>query len=249
MNPQLVLLRHGESTWNLANRFTGWHDVPLSERGVAEAREAGRQLRDAGIGLDVLHTSLLERAIVTANLALAEMGLAWLPVSRSWRLNERHYGGLEGLDKRETTEKYGEAQVMIWRRSYGVPPPALDPDDPRHPRHDLRYRSLPPEVLPASESLADVLARMLPYWQDAIVPDIRAGRRVLVAAHGNSLRALVKHLEGLTEDEVLALNIPTGVPRAYELDRDLRPLLAEYLGDPATIAAKADAVARQATSA
>jgi 2,3-bisphosphoglycerate-dependent phosphoglycerate mutase len=246
--PQLILLRHGESTWNLANRFTGWHDVPLSERGAEEAREAGRTLRERGVGLDVLHTSVLLRAIQTAQIALHEMELAWLPVRRSWRLNERHYGALQGLDKRETAERYGEDQVKVWRRSYATPPPPLDLDDPRHPRHDPRYRDLPPEVLPATESLATVLDRMLPYWQDAIVPDLRAGRRVLVAAHGNSLRALVKHLEHRTDEDIVEYNIATGVPRAYHLHRSLRVVQVEDLGDPAAIAARAAAVAAQASA-
>jgi 2,3-bisphosphoglycerate-dependent phosphoglycerate mutase len=247
-DPQLVLLRHGESTWNLANRFTGWEDVPLSERGAEEAREAGRILRERGIGFDVLHTSVLLRAIQTAQLALAEMGLHWLPVRRSWRLNERHYGGLTGLNKSETAERYGDAQVKIWRRSYATPPPPLEPTSPYPPAQDPRYRDLPPEVLPATESLADVVVRMVPYWQDAIVPDLRAGRRVLVAAHGNSLRALVKHLENRTEDDIVEYNIATGVPRAYELDADLRVVHVEDIGDPAAIAAKAAAVAAQASS-
>jgi 2,3-bisphosphoglycerate-dependent phosphoglycerate mutase len=245
---RLVLLRHGESSWNLANRFTGWHDVPLSEQGVREGREAGLALKQAGIEPEVLHTSLLRRAIHTANLALGEMERAWIPVSRSWRLNERHYGALEGLNKRETTEKYGEAQVKVWRRSFATPPPALEESDPRHPRHDPRYRDLPPEVLPATESLKLVVERMLPYWQDTIVPDLRAGRTVMVAAHGNSLRALCMHLDGLNEDEVLELNIPTGIPKLYELDGDLHPVSSEYIGDPAVVAAKAAAVASQAAA-
>jgi 2,3-bisphosphoglycerate-dependent phosphoglycerate mutase len=244
----LVLLRHGESTWNLANRFTGWHDVPLTERGEQEAREAARLLREARINPDVVHTSVLLRAIQTANITLEAMDRAWLPVRRSWRLNERHYGDLEGLNKRETTERFGDEQVLLWRRSYATPPPPLDPGDERHPWHDPRYSDLPPEVLPGAESLKDVHARMLPYWQDAIVPDLRAGRLVLVAAHGNSLRALAMHLQGMTEDEVVALNLPTGTPRVYELDADLRPTAWRELGDPETLRAKADAVARQASA-
>jgi 2,3-bisphosphoglycerate-dependent phosphoglycerate mutase len=247
MSYTLILLRHGESTWNQANLFTGWEDVPLSERGLAEAKEAGRQMQLAGLEPDVLHTSLLQRAIQTANLALDVMGRAWLPVRRHWRLNERHYGALQGLNKKETTDRYGEEQVKVWRRSYATPPPALEFDDPRHPRHDPRYATLPPEVLPATESLALVVDRMLPYWEDAIVPDLRAGQVVLVVAHGNSLRALVKHLEGISEEEIVELNIPTGVPRVYELDAQLGVVRAEYVGDAAEIAARADAVANQAS--
>ncbi|HEV3235278.1 MAG TPA: 2,3-diphosphoglycerate-dependent phosphoglycerate mutase [Candidatus Dormibacteraeota bacterium] len=247
----LVLLRHGESTWNLENRFTGWHDVPLSERGVKEAHDAAPLLSEAGIEPGMLHTSLLRRAIQTADICLDDMGRSWIPVARSWRLNERHYGALEGLNKSETTEKYGEDQVKVWRRSYATPPPALEADDPRHPRFDPRYRDLPPDVLPAAESLKDVVERMLPYWQDAVVRDLRLGRAVMLAAHGNSLRALVMHLHELSEDEVVALNIPTGIPIVYRLDDDLR--VADlgspddhYLGDPALVAAKAQAVAAQA---
>jgi 2,3-bisphosphoglycerate-dependent phosphoglycerate mutase len=244
----LVLLRHGESTWNLANRFTGWHDVPLTERGEEEAREAAVLMKDAGIKPDVVHTSLLLRAIQTANITLEAMDRAWLPVRRSWRLNERHYGALQGLNNKETTEKYGEEQVLIWRRSYATPPPSIESSDERHPSHDPRYSDLPPDVLPATESLKDVHARMLPYWQDAIVPDLRAGHCVLVAAHGNSLRALAMHLEGLTEDQVVALNLPTGTPRVYELSADLRPTSWRELGDPDKVKAKAEAVARQASA-
>jgi 2,3-bisphosphoglycerate-dependent phosphoglycerate mutase len=244
----MVLLRHGESTWNLENRFTGWTDVPLSDQGVREAHEAATMMGDAGVAPEILHTSTLLRAIQTANICLEDMGRSWLPVRRSWRLNERHYGALQGLNKRETTAKYGEEQVKLWRRSYASPPPALESDDPRHPRNDPRYRDLPPDVLPAAESLKDVVERMLPWWEDAIVSDIRTGRCVLIAAHGNSLRALVMHLDGMSEEEVVALNIPTGVPLVYELDDDLRPGSKRYLGDPALVAAKAEAVARQATA-
>ena len=243
----LVLLRHGESTWNLENLFTGWHDVPLSERGEEEARQAGRELRAAGVRPDTLHTSVLLRAIQTAELALAEMEMTWLPVRRSWRLNERHYGDLQGLNKRQTAEKFGDEQVKVWRRSYGVPPPALAPEDPRHPRHDARYADLPPELLPASECLKDVVARMLSYWYDAIVPELRRGQMPLVVAHGNSLRALVKHLDGLSEAEVVELNIPTGIPLLYELDGDLRPAGSRYLGDPEEARRRAEAVAKQAS--
>jgi len=244
----LVLLRHGESTWNATNQFTGWFDCPLSERGRKEASEAGRLLAEAGLRPEVCHTSVLTRSIQTANLALEVMDLLWLPVRRSWRLNERHYGALQGLNKAQTAEKYGEAQVKVWRRSYDVPPPALEPDDERHPRHDPRYADLAPDLLPATECLKDVVARMLPYWYDAIVPDLRSHPCVLVAAHGNSLRALVKHLDGISDQEIPELNIPTGVPRVYELDGEMRSRGAEYLGDPKEIAAKAEAVAAQASA-
>jgi 2,3-bisphosphoglycerate-dependent phosphoglycerate mutase len=245
---KLVLLRHGQSTWNLENRFTGWEDVPLTERGEAEAREAAGLLREAAIRPDVVHTSLQVRAIETANIGLAEMGLAWLPVRRSWRLNERSYGDLQGLNKQATAQKYGDEQVLVWRRSYATPPPELSLDDPRHPRHDPRYRDLPPEVLPSAESLQDVVERMIPYWQDGIVPDVRLGRCVLVVAHGNSLRALVKHLDGIGEKEIVELNIPTGIPLVYDLDEQLRPISSAYLGDSAMVAAKAEEVARQGTA-
>jgi 2,3-bisphosphoglycerate-dependent phosphoglycerate mutase len=242
----LVLLRHGESTWNKENRFTGWYDADLSEAGEAEAAAAGRLLAEEAPPVDVLHTSLQKRAIRTANLALDACDRAWVPVRRHWRLNERHYGDLEGKNKKETTDQYGEDQVFLWRRSYDVPPPPLSPDDPRHPRFDPRYAALPPDVLPASECLKDVVGRVLPYWHDAIVGDLRAGRVVLVAAHGNSLRALVKHLDGISDEDIASLNIPTGIPRLYELDDELRPVKADYLGDPAAAKAKAEAVANQA---
>jgi 2,3-bisphosphoglycerate-dependent phosphoglycerate mutase len=242
----LILLRHGESTWNLENLFTGWTDVALSGRGVKEAREAGRLIKGAGLRPSVVHESLLLRAIQTTQLALAEMDLSWLPVRRTWRLNERHYGALQGLNKRQTAEKYGEDKVKVWRRSYDVRPPALESSDPRHPSHDARYATLPPEILPSSECLKDVVERMLPYWYDAIVPDLLLHPCVLVSAHGNSLRALVKHLDGLSEDEVVELNIPTGVPRVYELDADLRPKSWKYLGDPEDVARRAAQVKAQA---
>lgn len=242
----LVLLRHGESTWNLENRFTGWHDVPLSETGRAEAVRAGQLMRDEGLTFDVAHTSLLRRAIQTVNIALDVMDQHWIPVKRHWRLNERHYGALQGLDKKETSQRYGADQVFAWRRSYDVPPPPLDPDDERHPRFDPRYADLAPDLLPATECLKDVVARMLPYWHDAIVPDLRAGRRVLIGAHGNSLRALVKHLDGIADDAIAELNIPTGIPLLYELDEQLRPVRSRYLGDPEAARAAAQAVARQA---
>jgi 2,3-bisphosphoglycerate-dependent phosphoglycerate mutase len=242
----LVLLRHGESTWNRENRFTGWTDVDLTEAGEAEATQAGAWMRDEGLRFGVVHTSVLLRATRTAEIALAEMGLHWLPVTRHWRLNERHYGALQGLNKQETAERHGAEQVKLWRRSYDVPPPALELDDPRHPSHDPRYRDLPPELLPSTECLADVVARMLPYWYEFIVPDLGAGRQPLVVAHGNSLRALVKHLDGLTNQEVVDLNIPTGFPLIYELDDRFRGIEHRYLGDPAAAAAAAAAVARQA---
>jgi 2,3-bisphosphoglycerate-dependent phosphoglycerate mutase len=244
----LVLLRHGESTWNLENLFTGWTDVPLSDRGVREAREAGRLMKDAGLRPSVVHESLLLRAIQTSQLALAEMDLSWIPVQRTWRLNERHYGALQGLNKQQTAEKYGEDKVKVWRRSYDVRPPALEPTDARHPSHDARYAALPPEILPGAECLRDVVERMLPYWYDAIVPDLLLHPCVLVSAHGNSLRALVKHLDGLSEEEVVELNIPTGVPRVYELDADLRPRSWKYLGDPEDVARRAAAVKAQASA-
>jgi 2,3-bisphosphoglycerate-dependent phosphoglycerate mutase len=244
----LVLLRHGQSTWNLENLFTGWHDSPLSEVGVTEAREAGRLMTQAGLAPQVVHTSVLVRAIQTADLALGEMGLTWIPVKRSWRLNERHYGALQGLNKQQTAQKYGDQQVKLWRRSYDVRPPDLDPSDERHPAHDPRYASLPPELLPSAECLKDVVDRMLPYWFDGIVPDLLAHSCVLVSAHGNSLRALVKHLDGLTDQEVVDLNIPTGVPRVYELDSAFRPRSSRYLGDAREIERRAAAVRAQASS-
>lgn len=242
----LVLLRHGQSLWNLENIFTGWTDVGLSEQGVAEANQAGGLLDEGGYDFDVVHTSLLSRAIDTTSLALGRMDRGWIEVKKHWRLNERHYGALQGLNKKDTAEQYGREQVHVWRRSYDVPPPPLEPDDERHPRHDPRYSWMPPELIPASECLKDVVERMLPYWYDAIVPDIRRGRRVLVSAHGNSLRALVKHLDGISDEEIPDLNIPTGIPLVYELDGDLRPSRSFYLGDAKAAAAAAEAVARQA---
>lgn len=246
MTHTLVLLRHGESTWNKANLFTGWVDVPLSEKGVEEAREAGRLLAAEGYTFDAVHTSVQLRAIQTANLAVEEMGLAWLPVTRHWRLNERHYGALQGLNKKETVEKHGKEQVFEWRRGYDVPPPPLDPDDERHPRHDRRYADLAPDVLPASECLKDVVARMLPYWYDRIVPEVLAGKRLLISAHGNSLRALVKHLDGISDEDIPGLNIPTGIPLVYELDDQVGRVDSYYLGDPEAAAKAAEAVAKQA---
>ena len=243
----LVLLRHGQSTWNLENLFTGWHDVPLSELGVKEAKEAGRQIKQAGLSPQVVHTSVLVRAIQTADLALAEMGMTWIPVRRSWRLNELHYGALEGLNKKQTGEKYGADQVKVWRRSYDTRPPDLELYDERHPSHDSRYSELPPELLPRAECLKDVVERMLPYWFDEVVPDLLRHPCVLVSAHGNSLRALVKHLDGLTDQQVVDLDIPTGVPRVYELDSDFKPTASRYLGDPKEIERRAAAVKNQAT--
>jgi 2,3-bisphosphoglycerate-dependent phosphoglycerate mutase len=245
----LVLLRHGESTWNKENRFTGWFDADLSGAGEAEAASAGRLLAADGVLPEVVHTSLQKRAIRTANLALDACDRAWAPVRRHWRLNERHYGDLQGLNKAETTARYGEEQVFQWRRSYHVPPPPLAPDDERHPRFDPRYAGLPPELLPASECLADVVARVLPYWYDAVVPDLMAGRVVLVAAHGNSLRALVKHLEGISDGDIAGINIPTGIPRVYELGEGLAVASARYLGDEEEARRKAEAVANQARQA
>jgi 2,3-bisphosphoglycerate-dependent phosphoglycerate mutase len=243
---KLVLLRHGQSDWNQKNLFTGWHDVDLTAQGREEARQAGRTLADAGLTFDIAFTSLLTRAIRTLWIVLDEMKLMWVPVENSWRLNERHYGSLQGLDKAQTTAKHGEAQVKIWRRSYDIPPPPLPESDERHPKHDPRYGSLSPTVLPGTESLKTTLARVQPYWEDRIAAEILRGHNVLVAAHGNSLRAVVKMLEGISDDEITELNIPTGVPRLYELDAALRPQRAEYLGDAAAIAAAAQAVANQA---
>jgi len=243
--PRLVLLRHGQSQWNELDLFTGWHDVDLTARGEEEARRGGQLLVEEGIEVDIVHTSLLRRAIRTANLALEVADRLWIPTHRHWRLNERHYGALQGLNKSETRARYGEAQYVEWRRSYATPPPPLDPDDDRHPRFDPRYATLPPDLLPASECLADVVVRMLPYWYDHICVDLLEGRTVLVAAHGNSLRALVKHLDSMSEDEITGLNIPTGIPLLYELDEHLRKVSARYLGDPEAAARAADAVAAQ----
>ena len=242
---KLVLLRHGESTWNLENRFTGWTDVDLSPKGIEEAHEAARLLREGGYTFDVAYTSLLKRAIRTLWITMDGMDLMWLPVHRSWRLNERHYGALQGLNKAETAAKYGEKQVLVWRRSYSDPPPALTPDDERYPGRDRRYADLSPEELPLAESLQDTVARFLPYWHGTIVPELRAGKRVLIAAHGNSLRALVKHLDGVSDEEIVGLNIPTGIPLVYELDGGLKPLAHYYLGDPEAARKAAEAVAKQ----
>jgi 2,3-bisphosphoglycerate-dependent phosphoglycerate mutase len=241
----LVLLRHGESTWNLENRFTGWTDVDLSDKGVREAHEAGRLLKEGGYDFDLCFTSLLKRAIRTLWMVLDDMDRVWLPVQKDWRLNERHYGALQGLNKSETAAKYGDKQVHIWRRSYSDPPPPLTPDDERWSGRDRRYAHLRPEELPAAESLKDTVARFLPYWNGTIAPEVKAGRRVVIAAHGNSLRALVKHLDGVSDDAIAELNIPTGIPLVYELTDDLRPVRNFYLGDPEAARKAAEAVAKQ----
>ena len=234
--PQVVLLRHGQSTWNAENRFTGWHDVALTDLGREEACRAGQLLGEAGVAVDVVHTSVQQRAITTANLALEEAGRLWVDQHRHWRLNERHYGDLQGRDKAETADRYGVEQVHLWRRSYDIAPPSIDEDDPRHPCHDPRYATLAPDLLPGGECLADVVARMLPYWYDAIAVDLLAGREVLVAAHGNSLRALVKHLCRIPDAEITGLEIPTGVPLVFDLDRRLRPVHSAYLGTTTEVA-------------
>jgi 2,3-bisphosphoglycerate-dependent phosphoglycerate mutase len=243
----VVLLRHGESTWNRENRFTGWTDVDLSERGLVEAQEAGRLLRDGGYCFDIAYTSVLKRAIRTLWITLDALDLLWIPVTKSWRLNERHYGALQGLNKAETAATHGDAQTKIWRRSYDIPPPPVTVDDPRHPSHDPRYKGLSESELPLTESLKETVARFLPYWHDAIAPAIQSGQRVLIAAHGNSLRALVKYLDDIPESVIVELNIPTGIPLVYELDDNLKPLRHYYLGDPAAAAAAAARVARQAS--
>jgi 2,3-bisphosphoglycerate-dependent phosphoglycerate mutase len=243
---KLVLLRHGESTWNKENRFTGWTDVDLTDRGREEARTAGQLLKAGGYAFDVVFTSLLIRAIRTANITLDELDQLWLPVQRSWRLNERHYGALQGLNKAETAAKHGEDQVKIWRRAYAIAPPPLTVDDARHPSRDRRYHDVPSSQLPLTESLKDTVARFLPYWNDAIAPQIRAGQHVLIAAHGNSLRALVKYLDTISDEQIVELNIPTGIPLVYELDDDLKPLRHYYLGDEEAARKAAEAVARQA---
>ena len=242
----LILLRHGQSTWNLENLFSGWTDVGLTIQGEKEARSAGRLMVEEGLKPDLLHTSVLIRAIETANLTLAEAGWTDLPTKRSWRLNERHYGALQGLDKKETADKHGPEKVLAWRRSYDVRPPALDIDDERHPSHDDRYSDMDPDDIPTTESLADVVDRMLPYWHEVIVPELEAGHTPLIVAHGNSLRALVKHLDGVSEEDIVGLNIPTGIPLVYELDDEMRALSSRYLGDEEAAKAAADAVSKQA---
>jgi 2,3-bisphosphoglycerate-dependent phosphoglycerate mutase len=242
---RLVLLRHGQSTWNKENRFTGWTDVPLTDLGREEARAAGRLLKAEGLGFDFVYTSVLKRAIWTSILALDELDELWLPVERSWRLNERHYGALQGLNKSETAAKHGEDQVKIWRRAYAIAPPPLESNDERSPVLDPRYKGLPPAELPLTESLKDTVARFLPYWESAIAPRIQSGARVLIAAHGNSLRALVKFLDGISDEDIVELNIPTGIPLVYELDEDLKPIKSYYLGDAEAAKRAAAAVAKQ----
>ena len=242
---KLVLLRHGESEWNKENRFTGWTDVRLSQKGIAEAMEAGRLLKQEGYVFDLAFTSVLSRAIQTLWLALAEMDLMWIPIHNHWRLNERHYGGLQGLNKAETAAQHGEAQVKIWRRSYDIPPPPLTQNDARHPSRDPRYAQLKPEELPLAESLQDTVARFLPYWHETIAPVVQAGRRVVIAAHGNSLRALVKYLDNISDQDIVELNIPTGIPLIYELEDNLKPIRSFYLGDPEAAQRAAQAVANQ----
>jgi len=239
---KLVLLRHGESGWNRENRFTGWTDVDLSAQGVEEARAAGRLLKAEACAFDLAHTSLLKRAIRTLNLALEELDQVWLPVVKDWRLNERHYGALQGLNKAETAAKHGEAQVLVWRRSYDIPPPALEASDPRYEGKDPRYAGI---SVPKTECLKDTVARVMPYWESVIAPSVRDGKRVLVAAHGNSLRALIKHLDGVSDADIVGLNVPTGVPLVYDLDASLRPLKHYYLGDQAEVAKRVAAVAAQ----
>jgi 2,3-bisphosphoglycerate-dependent phosphoglycerate mutase len=242
---KLILVRHGQSVWNVENLFTGWHDVDLSEQGRAEAIQAGRELQRENLEPQIAFTSVLKRAIRTLWLILDTTDRMWIPVERSWRLNERHYGALQGLDKAQTVAKHGEAQVKIWRRSYDIPPPPLAYDDPRHPRFDPRYAGVDPASLPAAESLKDTLSRVLPYWESRIVPELRAGKNVLIAAHGNSLRALVKMLDMMGESEIVEFNIPTGVPILYELDEQLQSLGRRFLGDPQAVAAAQEAVRRQ----
>jgi len=244
---KLVLLRHGESTWNRENRFTGWTDVDLSERGLAEAKEAGRLLREGGFVFDIAYTSVLKRAIKTLGIVLDALDQLWIPVIKNWKLNERHYGGLQGLNKAETAAKHGEAQTKIWRRSFDIPPPPLTIDDERHASRDPRYRGLTASELPLTESLKDTIERFLPYWHETIAPTITSGQRVVIAAHGNSLRALIKYLDNIAESEIVELNIPTGIPLVYELDDDLKPIRHYYLGDPAAAAAAAARVAAQAS--
>lgn len=246
MSHTLILLRHGQSTWNLENRFTGWIDVGLTEQGEEEARSAGRLMAEEGLRPDIIFTSVLERATGTADLALAEAGWTDIPTRRDWRLNERHYGALQGLDKKATADRYGADQVLKWRRSYDVRPPALEPDDPGHPSQDDLYAGIPAGELPGTECLADVVDRMLPYWFDEIAPELEAGKTVLIVAHGNSLRALVKHLDGIGEEEIVGLNIPTGIPLVYVLDDEMNPVSSRYLGDAEAAKAAAEAVGKQA---
>lgn len=242
---RLVLVRHGESTWNKENRFTGWTDVPLTEHGVSEAREGGERLKQQAFTFDVVHTSVLKRAIQTNNIILSEIEQEYLPVHKHWRLNERHYGSLQGLNKSETAALHGEEQVLVWRRSYDIPPPSLEESDERHPAHDPRYGKLPNDILPKTECLKDCIQRVLPYWYDGIAPDILSGKNVLIVAHGNSLRGLVKHLDGLSEEDILKLNIPTGIPLVYELNERLQPVRHYYLADDEEVRRRIEAVANQ----
>ena len=242
---RVVLLRHGESIWNQENRFTGWYDVDLTDKGLHEAREAGRSMKEQGFVFDLAYTSVLKRAIRTLWLALDEMDLMWIPVTQSWRLNERHYGALQGLNKAETAAKFGDEQVLVWRRSYDIPPPALDKGDSRYPGQDPRYAGLSDRELPLTECLKDTVERFLPYWHETIAPQVKAGKRVIITAHGNSLRALVKYLDGVNDQDIVGLNIPTGIPLVYELDDDLKPIRNYYLGDAAAIAKAQQAVANQ----
>jgi len=242
---KLVLIRHGESTWNLENRFTGWTDVELTPTGVEQAKQSGRLLKEAGYEFDVAYTSVLKRAIWTLWHCLDVMDRTWLPVKNDWRLNERHYGDLQGLNKAETAKKFGDAQVLVWRRSYDTPPPTLDANDPRSERSDLRYAKLEPNQIPLTECLKDTVARVLPCWDDSLAPAIRSGQRIVIAAHGNSIRALVKYLDGISDDDIVNLNIPNGIPLVYELDAELKPIKSYYLGDPEAAAKAAAAVANQ----
>ena len=242
---KLVLLRHGESQWNLENRFTGWHDVNLTQQGELEGKEAGRLLKEQGFQFDIAYTSVLTRAIRTLWLALTEMNQVWIPVSREWRLNERHYGALQGLNKAETAEKHGDEQVLVWRRSYDIPPPPMSVDDEQYAGNDRRYAGLDPSDIPLTECLQDTVARFLPLWEDTIAPQIKAGKQVLIAAHGNSLRALIKYLDGVSEEEIIGMNVPTGMPLVYDLDENLKPLGRQYLGDPEKVAKAMEAVANQ----
>jgi 2,3-bisphosphoglycerate-dependent phosphoglycerate mutase len=242
---KVVLLRHGESVWNRENRFTGWIDVGLTDKGVAEAREAGRLIGEAGFDFDLAYCSVLQRAIRTMWIVLQEIDRMWVPQHLSWRLNERHYGALQGLNKSETAKKFGDEQILIWRRSYDTPPPPLDPSDEQNPVNDLRYQSVPHQELPLTECLKDTIARFLPYWNETIAPQVRAGKRVIVVAHGNTLRALVKHIDNVSEEDIVALNIPTGIPLVYELEDDLKPIRSYYLGDQEKAKQAAGAVAAQ----
>ena len=242
---KLVLIRHGESTWNLENRFTGWTDVELTPTGVEQARQAGRLLKDAGYDFDVAYTSVLKRAVWTLWHALDQMDRTWLPVVHSWRLNERHYGALQGLNKADMAKEYGDAQVLVWRRSYDTPPPALDAEDPRGQRQDVRYSKLQPDQIPLTECLKDTVARVMPFWNESVAPAIKSGKRIVIAAHGNSIRALVKYLDNIGDDDIVGVNIPNGIPLVYELDADLKPIRSYYLGDAEAAAKAAAAVANQ----